>query len=205
MIVETSSDATLPMLLTPGASVSLLDLKDHETGYADEMFEFRCDVDEFPLRAGETIRLQVRPEFLPNLSRPFRVRLFLRGGTQGGRTESEPYFMFPLAVAGDRYELATDLRPRGGIYASDEKRARMNSLYPLREKQKKEIQQEYAHYYNDELELQLNGSPTVAAVCWKVLCFPSAVVADTALLPFWIIGFPWASSISSRFYANRGW
>ena len=205
MIVETTPDAPLPTLLTPRTSASLLDLKDHETGYADELFEFRCDSDEFPLRAGETIRLQVRPEFLPNLSRPFRVRLFRRDGAQDGEPESEPYFMFPLGVAGDRYELATDLRPREKGDTPEGRRARINSLYPLREKQQEEILQEYARSYHDELGVQLDGSPTVAAVCWKVLWFPSAVVADTALLPFWIIGFPWASSIATRFYENRGW
>ena len=110
-----------------------------------------------------------------------------------------------LGVTGDRYELATDLRPRGETDTPKGKRARINSLYPLREKQQEEILQEYARSYHDELGVQLDGSPTVAAVCWKVLWFPSAVVADTALLPFWIIGFPWASSIATRFYENRGW
>ncbi len=165
------------------------------SGYVDGIFEFTATADKFPLSEGDTLRLKVRPKDLPYLAKPFRIRLVRAGGTGeaaaigspfplfGGRDRSSIYFfpygyavvestgyadsdirdylMFPRTSDGDRRELL----------ASD-------SLYPFRENQAAEIRDEYSGS---------GGTPTVAAVCWKVLWFPTALVVDVIALPYYAI------------------
>jgi hypothetical protein len=185
LIVETAPDAPEPDYLAPvsRSEFAYAIRKDCESLCAGGQYEFEIRTDELPLREGDTLRLRVQPRYLPYLSQPFRIRLvrpyaredwFPRTSRREALNDSEQYFMFPVAVDGSRYELLTVLRPWDEYHRSVGTREWIDSIYPFRESQREEIMREYSR--DDP-----NG-----VVCWKVLWFPSALVADTVCLPVYI-------------------
>ncbi len=151
---------------------------DEVTDLSVVQFEFEAFVDELPVGEGETIHLRVHPNDLPYLSQSFRLIVWHRGDEglpEEKRSGWDRYRMFPYAMNGNRYELLCS-----------------NSLMPFDEEWLRETKQDYWRslamkeiigYGGDES----SGSPSFGVICWKVLWFPSAVVADVILIP---ISFP---------------
>lgn len=173
------------------------------SSYADGIFEFTLVSDELPLREGATLHLRVRPEDMQYLTKPFRIRLVRRGeetntesavnpylqhiqqygnvqNTGNVRHESneEQHLMFPVSADGDRYELLSSADP-GPVTAF--RIPAYNTLYPFREKQIEEIENEYRNS---------GRTPIVEAVCWKVLWFPTMLAFDVIALPVYAIVIP---------------
>ena len=173
------------------------------SNYADGIFEFTVVTDELPLREGETLHLRVRPAHLQLLNQPFRIRLVRREketdtapavdpdllflqehgivrieGNFRRESDDELHLMFPVSVDGDRYELLSSADP-GPVTAF--RIPAYNTLYPFREKQIGEIENEYRNS---------GRTPTVEAVCWKILWFPTALVFDVIALPVYVIVIP---------------
>ena len=185
-------------IMMPDSSNFILFEGDSASNYAGGIYEFAVFADDCQLRGGETLRLRVRPAYLQYLNRPFRIRLYNRdgatdagpavepgfstfpqgyavtGGMSRADSDSKPYLMFPVSADGDRIELLTDL----GTGPDNIWLQRSKSLYPFREKQMEEI----AHEYQDHS----GETPTVEAVCWKVLWFPASLVAVVIALPYYI-------------------
>ena len=191
LIVETAPDAPEPDYLAP---VSRSEFaygirKDCESLCAGGQLEFEIPVNELPLREGDTLRLRVQPRHLPYLSQPFRIRL-VRPHTKEDwyLNNSEQYFMFPVAVDGSRYELLTVLRPWDEYHNSAGTREWIDSIYPFRESQREEIMREYScDDPYDDYQLSTDGEPSFGVICWKALWFPSALVVDTVLLPYYAV------------------
>lgn len=191
LIVEVAPDAPEPNYLAPvsKSEFAYSIRKDCESLCAGGQYEFEIPTDELPLREGDTLRLRVQPRHLPYLSQPFRVRL-VRPCTKEDwyLNNSEQYFMFPVAVDGSRYELLTVLRPWDEYHNSAGTREWIDSIYPFRESQREEIMREYSYddpY--DDYQLSTDGEPSFGVICWKALWFPSALVADTVLLPYYAV------------------
>lgn len=212
LIVETVPDAPPAMFLTPSSS-TVLDSEslfmrqffqeivmegNGHSGYADGIYEFTAAADKFPLSEGDTLRLKVRPKDLPLLSRPFRIRLVRAGETGEDAAVAPPLPAFGGSMPGDNlfflqgegYTAVTNT----GNYNSDFRDCLMfprtsdgdrrellasDRLYPFRENQAEEIMSEYHD----------GGTPTVAAVCWKVLWFPAALVVDVLVTPVLVVDF----------------
>lgn len=176
---------------------------DGSSNYADGIFEFTVVSDELPLREGATLHLRVRPEDMKYLAKPFRIRLVRSGeesdteppadpdllflqrygnvqmiGNIRREPDDEQHLMFPLSADGDRYELLSSFAP-GPV--TQFRMPTMNPLYPFREKQIEEIENEYRNS---------GRTPTVEAVCWKVLWFPTMLVFDVIALPVYVIVIP---------------
>ena len=186
-------------IMMPDSSNFILFEGDSASNYAGGIYEFAVFADDCQLRGGETLHLRVRPGDLQNLNRPFRIRLYskdgetdagpavepgfytfphgfaITGGSSRSDSDSKPYLMFPAAADGERRELLTDL----GAGPDNPWLQRSKSLYPFREKQMEEI----AHEYQDHS----GETPTVEAVCWKVLWFPASLVADVIALPYYAV------------------
>lgn len=191
MIVEIAPDAPEPDYLAPvsRSEFAYAVRNDCESLCAGGQIEFEIPVNELPLREGDTLRLRVQPRHLPYLSQPFRIRL-VRPHTKEDwyLNNSEQYFMFPVAVDGSRYELLTVLRPWDEYHNSAGTREWIDSIYPFLESQREEIMREYS--YNDpydDYQLSTDGEPSFGVICWKALWFPSALVADTVLLPYYAV------------------
>ena len=219
MIVETDPDAPRPRFLAPVSAPNpddaggriMDDVRaylvlegDGASNYADGIFEFTVVSDELPLREGATLHLRVRPEDMKYLDQPFRIRLVRRGEEtdtepviadpdllflqehgivrieSNFRRESddEQHLMFPQSVDGDRYELLSSADP-GPV--TQFRMPTYNTLYPFREKQIEEIDNEYRNS---------GRTPTVEAVCWKVLWFPTMLAFDVIALPVYVIVIP---------------
>ena len=174
------------------------------SSYADGIIEFTVVTDELPLREGGTLHLRVRPEDMQYLAKPFRIRLVRRGEETdaepasvdpyrlflqqygivqiGGNiyrgSNDEQHLMFPLSVDGDRFELLSSADP-GPVTAF--RIPVYNTLYPFREKQIEEIENEYRNS---------SRTPTVEAVCWKILWFPTMLAFDVIALPVYVIVIP---------------
>ena len=187
-------------IMSPDSRTFILYEGDGDSNYAEGIYEFTVMVDEFPLREGVTFHLRVRPEDVRHLAKPFRVRLVRRGeetdsepavdpdpiflqGYGNVRTvgnfrrdsSGEPHLMFPVSAQDGRYELLTDLGagPDAGVWLQ-----MSEGLYPFRRNQLEEIENEYRD--------DTGGTPTTEAICWKVLWFPGAVVADVIAIPVYI-------------------
>jgi len=191
LIVETAPDAPEPDYLAPvSRSEFAYAIRENcESLCAGGQLEFEIPVNELPLREGDTLRLRVQPRHLPYLSQPFRIRL-VRPYTKEDwyLNNSEQYFMFPVALDGSRYELLTVLRPWDEYHNSAGTREWIDSIYPFRESQREEIMREYS--YNapyDDYQLSTDGEPSFGVICWKALWFPSALVVDTVLLPYYAV------------------
>ena len=195
LIVEVTPDAPEPDYLAPvsRSEFAYAIRKDCESLCAGGQYEFEIQTDELPLREGDTLRLRVQPRYLPDLSQPFRIRLvrpyardewFPRTSRREALNDSEQYFMFPVAVDGNRYELLTVLRPWDEYHSSTGTREWKDSIYPFRESQREEIMREYGDRRDayDERP-HTDGKPSFGAICWKALWFPSALVADVVCLP----------------------
>ena len=199
MIVEVAQDAPDPDYLAPVSKSEFAYgiRKDCESLCAGGQYEFEIQTDELPLHEGDTLRLRVQPRHLPHLSQPFRIRLvrsyarddwFPRSSRRQALNNSEQYFMFPVAVDGSRYELLTVLRPWDEFHSSAGTREWIESVYPFRESQREEIMREYGDRRDtfDERP-HTDGEPSFGVICWKALWFPSALVADTVLLPYYAV------------------
>jgi hypothetical protein len=191
LIVETVPDAPEPDYLAPvsRSEFAYAVREDCESLCAGGQYEFEIPTNELPLREGDTLRLRVQPRHLPYLSQPFRIRL-VRPYTKEDwyLNNSEQYFMFPVALDGSRYELLTVLRPWDEYHNSAGTREWIDSIYPFRESQREEIMREYSYddpY--DDYQLSTDGEPSFGVICWKALWFPSALVADTVLLPYYAV------------------
>jgi hypothetical protein len=218
MIVETDPDAPLPIFLAPVSAPNSDEVRGRImddvrafflfegngiSNYADGIFEFTIVTDELPLREGETLHLRVRPEDMQYLAKPFRIRLIRREketdaaptvdpdlqflqehgivrieGNIRRKPDEERHLMFPVSLDGNRYELLSSADP-GAITAY--RIPVYNTLYPFREKQIEEIENEYRNS---------GRTPTVEAVCWKILWFPTALVFDVIALPVYVIVIP---------------
>jgi hypothetical protein len=218
MIVETDPDAPRPRFLAPvsvpnpdDAGGRIMDdvrgylvfESDGFSNYADGIFEFTVVSDELPLRECATLHLRVRPEDMKYLAKPFRIRLVRRGaetdaepavdpdiqllqqygmiqiaGSIRREPDDEQHLMFPVSVDGDRYELLASADP-GPV--TKIRMPTYNTLYPFREKQIEEIDNEYRNS---------GRTPTVEAVCWKVLWFPTMLAFDVIALPVYVIVIP---------------
>ena len=215
LIVETAPDAQAATFLAPFSLLQSNAVLDSEppvmrqisqsfimegnghSGYIDGIYEFTVIADKFPLSEGDTLRLKVHPNDLQHLSQPFRIRLVRPGETGeaaavrsslpsfgGSARFNALYFPYGYAVAGYTGEIDSDIReylmfPR----TSDGERRELlasDSLYPFRENQAEEIWNEYS---------ESGGTPTVAAVCWKVLWFPAALVVDVLITPVLVVDF----------------
>lgn len=173
------------------------------SNYADGIFEFTIVTDDLPLREGGTLHLRVRPAHLRLLNRPFRVRLVRREKETDAasavdpnllllqehgivriernfrrESDEEQHLMFPVSVDGDRRELLSSSDP-GTVTAY--RMPVYNTLYPFREKQIEEIEEEYRNS---------GRTPTPEAVCWKILWFPTALAFDVIALPVYVIVIP---------------
>ena len=191
LIAETVPDAPRAKKLIPVPQAGLIVIGGRdslETSSAEGLVEFEAQVDKLPVGGDETILIPAHPDDLPYLSRPFRLRLFLRDGSPKEYANGELYLMFPVAVNGDRYELLTVSGTKKDDYGS-----RIHNLYPFREAQDMEIRQEYRG------KDQGLGKPTPEAICWKVLWMPSAIIADTLALPGYIVVEIFAGIIFSGF------
>ena len=191
MIVEVAPDAPEPDYLVPvsRSEFAYAVRNDCESLCAGGQIEFEIPVNELPLREGDTLRLRVQPRHLPYLSQPFRIRL-VRPHTKEDwyLNNSEQYFMFPVAVDGSRYELLTVLRPWDEYHNIAGTREWIDSIYPFRESQREEIMREYSYDdLYDDYQLSTDGEPSFGVICWKALWFPSALVADTVLLPYYAV------------------
>ena len=186
-------------IMMPDSSNFIIFEGDATSNYAGGIYEFKVYADDCQLHGGETLHLRVRPAYLQYLNRPFRIRLYsgdgetdagpavepgfytfphgfaITGGSSRSDSDSKPYLMFPVSADGDRIELLTDL----GSGPDNPWLQRSKSLYPFREKQMEEI----AHEYQDHS----GETPTVEAVCWKVLWFPASLVADVIALPYYAV------------------
>ena len=172
------------------------------SNYADGIFEFTIVTDELPLREGETLHLRVRPAHLQLLNQPFRIRLVRREketdeaptvdpdllflqehgivrieGNIRREPDEERHLMFPVSADGNRYELLSSADP-GPVTAF--RIPAYNTLYPFREKQIEEIENEYRNS---------GRTPTPEAVCWKILWLPTALAFDVIALPVYLV-FP---------------
>lgn len=173
------------------------------SNYADGIFEFTVFIDKLPLREGETLHLRVRPAHLQLLNQPFRIRLVRREKETNAApavdsdlqflqehgivrieenirraSDEEQHLMFPVSVDGNRCELLTSADP-GAVTAF--RIPVYNTLYPFREKQIEEIENEYRNS---------GRTPTVEAVCWKILWLPTALAFDVIALPVYVIVIP---------------
>ena len=189
-------------IMMPDSSNFILFEGDSSSNYAGGIYEFAVYADDCQLSGGETLRLRVRPAYLQYLNRPFRIRLYrgdgetdagpavepgfhrfpqgvaVAGGMYRSDSDSKPYLMCPVSADGDRLELLTDL----GAGPDNIWLQRSKSLYPFREKQMEEIAHEY--------QVQSGETPTVEAVCWKVLWFPASLAFDVIALPYYVIVIP---------------
>ena len=195
LIVETAQDAPDPDYLAPvSKSEFAYGIRaDCESLCTGGQYEFEIQTDVFLLREGDTLRLRVQPRHLPYLSQPFRIRLvrsyargdwFPRHARRQALNNSEQYFVFPVAVDGNRYELLTVLRPWDEYHSSAGTQEWIESIYPFRESQREEIMREYGDSRGTfDKRPHTDGEPSFGVVCWKALWFPSALVADTVCLP----------------------
>ena len=189
-------------VLTDMRNFLLLD-GDGFSQYADGIFEFAVVSDELPLHEGGMFHLRVRPKDMQYLAKPFRVRLvrseketdaapaadpdllFLQEhgivrieGNIRHEPDDERHLMFPVSVDGDRCELLSSADP-GAVTAF--RIPAYNTLYPFREKQIEEIENEYRNS---------GRTPTPEAVCWKILWLPTALAFDVIALPVYVIVIP---------------
>jgi len=111
--------------------------------------------------------------------------------------------MFPVGIYGNMYVLLTVVpreprpnpireRMNRNIFASSEIlkqaenewdiREEVRYLYPFREVQEEIFLTEYERYISVR-------SPTPDAILWKALWLPPAIVADTLLMPWYVVGY----------------
>ena len=102
----------------------------------------------------------------------------LIAGRIRGNRDGREYLMFPVDVDGGGLD---DLAaPNSDSEIALQVRVSEN-LYPFRDKQTTEVMNEYR---------DSTDTPTVEAVCWKILWFPAALAADVIALPVYLIVIP---------------
>lgn len=208
----TSDDGSVRRLIVAPEPLDILTWKGESmTRYGDGIREFAAVPDKLPLSDGDTLRLRVRPRDMQYLAQPFRIRLsgtdeeageplfisspdgtvlpyesltggwadsLIVGRIRGSKPNGREYLMFPESADGGGLEPMT--APNSDSEISLQVRVSEN-LYPLRDKQTLEVMNEYR---------DSTDTPTVEAVCWKILWFPAALAADVIALPFYLIVIP---------------